>query len=132
MQQAEAMPLLVDLTKMDTLCQLSDEISDPDKAASMIEELFAVCHEEVLRSLTLLARAAEQVDGRAAAAEAHKLRGVCLELGLAAMAALADVIECQAEAEPERLPEQVKRLERCYAQTCAALDQIFKDFAAPQ
>lgn len=124
--------VLVDLVKMDELCQLSDELSDPDTATSMIEELFTVCHEEAQKSIALLARLAGQADVKAAAAEAHKLRGLCLELGLNAMAALADAIECLAPAERERLPEMVRQVEESYAQTQKVLEEIFRGFAAPQ
>jgi HPt (histidine-containing phosphotransfer) domain-containing protein len=124
--------VLVDRAKMDELCQISDELSDPDKEMSVIEELFAVCHEEARKSIDLLANLAEQGNAEAAAAEAHKLRGLCLELGLSAMAELADAIECHAPAEEERLPEMIRQLEARYAETSARLADIFKGFAEPQ
>jgi CheY-like chemotaxis protein len=119
-----AVPVFVDVNKFAELCQLNEELASPDDEISMLEELFNAFHEQAPESIALMGELAARKEVEAVAAEAHKLRGLCLNLGLNAMAALAETIENTNGDDPAAQSELVNELESCHTRTNAALSVI--------
>ncbi len=119
-----ATPVFVDVNKFAELCQLNEELANPDDEISMLEELFNAYHEQAPASIALMVELAADKEYQSLAAEAHKLRGLCLNLGLNAMAVLAETIENTNEEDSAALEELVSQLENSHTRTNAALAVI--------
>ncbi len=117
---------LVDREKFEELCQLSDEISDPEKERSMIEELFFIYHEQAEESLAQMTAFVEQKDYTKLTTVAHKFRGLCLNLGLNVLAALARDMEHQSSTNHEDIPQILEQIKDCLQQTNKHVEELFR------
>ncbi|MCI5221187.1 MAG: response regulator, partial [Candidatus Electrothrix sp. AR4] len=117
-------PDIIDMEKIEELRQLSDEVSSPENAMSMMDELFTTYHNQARESISLLTDFVEQKDYAATVYEAHKLRGLCLNLGLTAMSSLTEQIEHHKPENRDALDELVNALQASHAETNKILDRI--------
>ncbi len=123
----KASPMLVDMDKFEEIRQLSDEVSSPESPVSMLDELFAAYHTQAKESISLLTEYIGQEDYAATVSEAHKLRGLCLNLGLNVMAALTEMIEHHQPEERVGLKGLLKRLRVSHIETNKILARIFEN-----
>jgi HPt (histidine-containing phosphotransfer) domain-containing protein len=119
-------PALVDTNKFNELCQLSDEISDPEQERSMIEELFCIYHEQARENIVQLTVYLEQGEYQKLSATAHKFRGLCLNLGLNVLAALARDLEHQSPENPQVLEALLEQIKECLQETNKRLEELFR------
>ncbi len=125
--ETEEKDVLVDMAKLAELRQVSDELADPDDEMSMIDELFDAYHQQAPEIVRQIAHLGNQGEFQAVIAEGHKLRGLCLNLGLNSMATLAEAIEHHLPEERDNLMDLIGQLETSHAQTDKSLAVILKD-----
>jgi HPt (histidine-containing phosphotransfer) domain-containing protein len=120
-------PVFVDMEKIKELRQLSDEVSSSENAMSMLDELFAAYHAQAQESVSLLAEFVEQEGYTSMVTEAHKLRGLCLNLGLNAMTSLTELIEHHKPEERDELKDLVKKLQASHVETNKILTEVLRN-----
>ncbi len=111
-----AAPSLVNMDKLAELRQLSRELTPEDDTITMLEELFGAYYQQAPKSIDLIQDYSARKAFAPMSEEAHKLRGLCLNLGLDSMAALCNILE-QYSGEIDELSKNIRDLQQCHIQT---------------
>ena len=111
-----AAPCLVNMDKLTELRLLSRELTTEDDTITMLDELFEAYYQQAPKSIDLIQDYIARQAFTPISEEAHKLRGLCLNLGLDSMAALCYTLEHGSDV-PDELLENIKDLQQCHLQT---------------